>query len=65
MAKKPKIRAIAICLFRYKNRILVHEEMDTVKGSAFARPLGVALILAKPARMPHRARNQRGTGGLS
>jgi len=40
MAKKPKIRAIAICLFRYKNRILVHEEMDTVKGSAFARPLG-------------------------
>ncbi len=40
MGKKPRIRAIAICLFRHGDRILVHEEMDSVKGSAFARPLG-------------------------
>jgi ADP-ribose pyrophosphatase YjhB (NUDIX family) len=40
MGKKPKIRAIAICLFRRGDRILVHEDMDSVKGSAFARPLG-------------------------
>jgi ADP-ribose pyrophosphatase YjhB (NUDIX family) len=43
MAKKPKIRAIAICLFQNRGRILVHEEMDSVKGSAFARPLGGGL----------------------
>ncbi len=40
MGKKPRIRAIAICVFRHGDRILVHEEMDSVKGSAFARPLG-------------------------
>jgi 8-oxo-dGTP pyrophosphatase MutT (NUDIX family) len=40
MGKKPKIRAIAICFFRRGDRILVHEDMDSVKGSAFARPLG-------------------------
>jgi 8-oxo-dGTP pyrophosphatase MutT (NUDIX family) len=40
MGKKPKIRAIAICVFRHGNRILVHEDMDSVKRSVFARPLG-------------------------
>jgi 8-oxo-dGTP pyrophosphatase MutT (NUDIX family) len=40
MAKKPRIRAIAICVFRHRGRVLVHEEIDSVKGSAFARPLG-------------------------
>lgn len=40
MGKKPRIRAIAICIFRQGDRILVHEDMDSVKGSPFARPLG-------------------------
>jgi ADP-ribose pyrophosphatase YjhB (NUDIX family) len=40
MGKKPKIRPIAICVFRQGDRILVHEGEDTVKGCSFARPLG-------------------------
>jgi 8-oxo-dGTP pyrophosphatase MutT (NUDIX family) len=40
MGKKPRIRPLAICLFRHGDRILVHEGIDTVKGIRFARPLG-------------------------
>lgn len=40
MGKKPRIRPIAICLFRHGDRILVHEADDPVKGIRFARPLG-------------------------
>lgn len=34
------IRVIAICSFRYNDRILVFEGFDTVKGTPFYRPLG-------------------------
>lgn len=40
MGKKPRIRPIAICLFRQGDRILVHEGDDPVKGIRFARSLG-------------------------
>lgn len=35
-----RIRPIAICLFRYGNRVLVSEGFDTVKQSYYYRPLG-------------------------
>ena len=50
MGKKPRIRAIAICVFRHGDRILVHEEMDSVKGSAFARPLGGGIDFGETSR---------------
>ena len=34
------IRVVAICVFRYGERILVSEGIDTVKQERFARPLG-------------------------
>jgi 8-oxo-dGTP pyrophosphatase MutT (NUDIX family) len=37
---KPRIRPIAICIFRHGDRILVAEKLDEVKGETFARPLG-------------------------
>ena len=38
--KKNKIRPLAICIFRNKNRILVAEGYDPVKKQTFYRPLG-------------------------
>jgi ADP-ribose pyrophosphatase YjhB (NUDIX family) len=43
MAKKPRIRPIALCLFRWGDRILVYEDMDSVKQQRFGRPLGGGL----------------------
>ena len=40
MAKKPRIRAIALCLLRRDQRILVHQGYDTNNQRSFARPLG-------------------------
>lgn len=40
MGKKPRIRPIAICLFRRGDRILVHEGIDPLNNTHFARPLG-------------------------
>jgi 8-oxo-dGTP pyrophosphatase MutT (NUDIX family) len=37
---KNKIRPIAICVFRHKDRILVAEGHDPVKKQTFYRPLG-------------------------
>jgi 8-oxo-dGTP pyrophosphatase MutT (NUDIX family) len=37
---KDKIRPIAICVFRHKDRILVAEGYDPVKKQTFYRPLG-------------------------
>ncbi len=34
------IRAIAICIFRNQNKILVSEGVDSVKGQTYYRPLG-------------------------
>jgi NADH pyrophosphatase NudC (nudix superfamily) len=40
MAKKKRIRALAICVFRRGDHILVFEGHDPVKGGTFYRPLG-------------------------
>ena len=36
----PRIRPIALCLFRHHGRILVGNGFDAVKGSPYCRPLG-------------------------
>jgi ADP-ribose pyrophosphatase YjhB (NUDIX family) len=36
----PRIRALAICVFRHGGRVLVNEAHDPVKGLTFCRPLG-------------------------
>ena len=36
----PRIRPLAICLFRHQRHILVFEEYDSVKQDYFCRPLG-------------------------
>lgn len=38
--KKNRIRALAICIFRHKDRILVAEGYDPIKDEHFYRPLG-------------------------
>ena len=38
--KKNRVRAIAICVFRNNDRILVAEGFDEVKNQKFYRPLG-------------------------
>lgn len=43
MGKKPRIRPIAICLFRHGDRILVYEDTDSVRQLRFGRPLGGGL----------------------
>lgn len=40
MAKKKRIRALAICVFRNNDRILVNEGYDSVRDQHFFRPLG-------------------------
>lgn len=38
--KKKRIRPLAICVFRNRDRILVNQGFDPVKGESFYRPLG-------------------------
>jgi 8-oxo-dGTP pyrophosphatase MutT (NUDIX family) len=38
--KKPRIRPLAICIFRHQDKILVFEGHDQVKRETFYRPLG-------------------------
>ena len=38
--KSGKVRAIAICVVRYRGAIFVFEGRDTIKGETFYRPLG-------------------------
>lgn len=40
MAKKKRVRPLAICIFRRNNRILVNQGYDPVKEEYFYRPLG-------------------------
>jgi 8-oxo-dGTP pyrophosphatase MutT (NUDIX family) len=40
MMKKNRVRAIAICVFRNRDRILVAEGFDEAKNQVFYRPLG-------------------------
>jgi len=44
------IRPIALCLFRYGNRILVEEHPDGVKRDLFCRPLGGAIEFGESSR---------------
>ncbi|MEM6437394.1 MAG: NUDIX hydrolase [Cyanobacteria bacterium P01_D01_bin.115] len=50
MAKKPRIRAIAICLMRRGDRILVQEGRDKVTGERLARPLGGGIDFTEHSR---------------
>lgn len=45
-----RIRPIAICLFRNKNRILVSEGFDTVKQDYYYRPLGGGIEYGENSR---------------
>lgn len=38
--KKPRIRPLAICVFRHRGRILVNQGHDPLKDEVFYRPLG-------------------------
>lgn len=38
--RKPRIRPLAICVFRHEDRILVGEGYDEVKRETFYRPIG-------------------------
>jgi ADP-ribose pyrophosphatase YjhB (NUDIX family) len=46
----PDIRAIAICIFRDADRILVAQGYDSTKDEHFLRPLGGALEFGERAR---------------
>jgi len=38
--KKPRVRPLAICVFRNRDRILVNQGYDPIKDQHFYRPLG-------------------------
>jgi len=44
-----QIRPIALCVFRNKNRILVFEGYDPIKGETFYRPLGGGIEFGEKA----------------
>lgn len=37
---EPRIRPLALCLFRHRGRILVNQGYDTIKGQSYFRPIG-------------------------
>jgi len=47
--KKQRIRPLAICVFRYHDRILVAEGYDSVKDQYFYRPLGGGIEFGEPS----------------
>jgi 8-oxo-dGTP pyrophosphatase MutT (NUDIX family) len=47
--KKKRIRALAICIFRHNDRILVSEGYDSVKDEYFYRPLGGGIEFGEPS----------------
>lgn len=50
MAKKRRIRAISICVFRQGDRILVFEGVNPETGRRFGRPLGGGIDLGEHSR---------------
>ncbi len=50
MGKKRRIRPIAICVFRHRDRILVYEGCDPTTGVRFCRPLGGGIELGEHSR---------------
>ena len=47
--KSKKIRPIALCVFHFKNKILVSKGYDRVKKQHFYRPLGGKINFSEPA----------------
>jgi 8-oxo-dGTP pyrophosphatase MutT (NUDIX family) len=47
--KKKRIRPLAICVFRHKDRILVAEGYDSIKEEYFYRPLGGGIEFGEPS----------------
>ena len=47
--KKKRIRALAICIFRHDDRLLVAEGYDPVKDEGFYRPLGGGIEFGEPS----------------
>ncbi len=47
--KKPRVRPLAICVFRNNNRILVNQGYDSVRDQYFYRPLGGGIEFGEPA----------------
>jgi 8-oxo-dGTP pyrophosphatase MutT (NUDIX family) len=47
--KKKRVRALAICVFRHNDRILVSEGYDSVKDEYFYRPLGGGIEFGEPS----------------
>lgn len=50
MAKKRRIRPIALCVFRRGDQILVYRGFDAVAGVWFCRPLGGGIELGEHSR---------------
>lgn len=50
MGKKNKIRAIAVCVFRHDDQILVNDGFDSAKQMAFCRPLGGGVDFGETSR---------------
>jgi 8-oxo-dGTP pyrophosphatase MutT (NUDIX family) len=48
MSKKKRVRPLAICVFRHRDRILVMEGYDPVKKEYFYRPLGGGIEFGEP-----------------
>lgn len=49
MKKKKRVRPLAICVFRYNDRILVAKGFDSVKDEYFYRPLGGGIEFGEPS----------------
>lgn len=48
--KKKRVRPLAICIFRNRDRILVNQGYDEVKGEYFYRPLGGGIEFGETSR---------------
>jgi hypothetical protein len=44
-----QIRSVSLCIFLNKNRILVFEGYDKIKGETFYRPLGSGIEFGETA----------------
>ncbi len=49
MGKKKRVRPLAICVFRSRDRILVMEGYDSLKKEYFYRPLGGGIEFGEPS----------------
>src|SRR5512141_1623562 len=49
MAKKKRVRPLAICVFRNQGRILVNQGYDSLREEYYYRPLGGGIEFGEPA----------------